>query len=284
VQLQIPAPDAKLDVHGNQVALLERSRCYQSSAKLSCTTCHDVHAPERPAAAYSGRCLGCHKAENCGVYPKLGQDIAKNCVDCHMPVQDSDVIVSIVAGKPVKMPIRSHWIKIYRTSFETLLLPTGFWTREIKRNAAVEVASEEKAYPIESALLPHENEPYGWRAANPGTQVIRLIFDEPQTLRRIWLVFEDTENTRTQEFVLQWSPGAGRSFREIVRQQWNFSPPNSMREIEDYTVDLCGVAILEVSIVPDKSEREAWASLATRPAADRTRFFRDLYFFVRGMA
>lgn len=113
VQLQIPAPDAKLDVHGNQVALLERSRCYQSSAKLTCTTCHDVHAPERPAAAYSGRCLGCHKPENCGVYPKLGQDIAKNCVDCHMRVQDSDVIVSIVAGKPVKMPIRSHWIKIY---------------------------------------------------------------------------------------------------------------------------------------------------------------------------
>lgn len=132
---------------------------------------------------------------------------------------------------------------------------------DMDRNVMVEVTSEEKAYPIESALLPQENEPCGWRAANPGTQIIRLIFDEPQTLRRIWLVFEDTENTRTQEFVLQWSPGTGHSFREIVRQQWNFSSPDSVREIEDYTVDLCEAAILELIIVPDKSDREARASL-----------------------
>jgi len=81
LQLVIPAADAKLDVHGNQVALLERSRCFQYSSKMSCTTCHDVHAPERTAAAYSDRCLGCHKPESCGLYPKLGQDIARNCVD-----------------------------------------------------------------------------------------------------------------------------------------------------------------------------------------------------------
>jgi hypothetical protein len=129
------------------------------------------------------------------------------------------------------------------------------------RDVLVEVTSEEKAYPIESALLPDESENRGWRAANPGTQIIRLIFDEPQTLRRIWLVFEDVENTRTQEFVLRWSPGTGHSFREIARQQWNFSPSGSIREIEDYTVDLCEVAVLELIIVPDKADREARASL-----------------------
>ena len=127
--------------------------------------------------------------------------------------------------------------------------------------AVVEVTSEEKAFPIESALLPEENENSGWRAANPGTEIIRFIFDEPQTLRRIWLVFEDTKNTRTQEFVLRWSPGTGHSFREIVRQQWNFSSPDSVREIEDYTVDLSEVAVLELIIVPDKADREAQASL-----------------------
>jgi hypothetical protein len=88
------------------------------------------------------------------------------------------------------------------------------------RNVLVEVTLEEKAYPIESALLPDENENFGWRAGNPGTQIIRRTFDEPQALRRIRLVCEDTEKTRTQEFVLRWSPGTGRSFREIVRQQW----------------------------------------------------------------
>ena len=96
-----------------------------------------------------------------------------------------------------------------------------------------------------------------------GPQTIRLIFDEPQKLRRIWLVFEDTENARTQEFVLRWSPDAGHSFREIVRQQWNFSPPNSIRETEDYTVELSAVTALELIIVPDTAGGAAAASLAS---------------------
>jgi hypothetical protein len=132
---------------------------------------------------------------------------------------------------------------------------------DMNRNVLVEVTSEEKAYPIESALLPDEDENLGWRAADPGTQIVRLVFDEPQRLKRIWLLFEDAENTRTQEFVLRWSRGRGYSFREIVRQQWNFSPPDSVREIEDYSVDLFEVAVLELTIEPDKDDREARASL-----------------------
>src|SRR5437660_2638506 len=82
--------------------------------------------------------------------------------------------------------------------------------------AVVDVTSEEKDYPVESALVPGEMR--GWRAAAPGTQTIRLIFDQPQRLTRIALVFEETAIKRTQEFVLRWSPDGGRSFREIVRQ------------------------------------------------------------------
>jgi hypothetical protein len=132
---------------------------------------------------------------------------------------------------------------------------------DVDRTAVVEVTSEENGYPIESALLGVGNG--GWRAANSGTQTIRLIFDEPQQLRRIWLAFEDSENTRTQEFVLRWSPDTGHSFREIVRQQWNFSPPGSVREIEDYAVELSAVTVLELIIVPDKSGGAARASLAS---------------------
>jgi hypothetical protein len=90
---------------------------------------------------------------------------------------------------------------------------------------------------------------------------VRLVFDKPQKLRRIWLKFEETEIMRTQEFVLRWSPDGGRSFREIVRQQWNFSPPETERETEDYAVELSDVTALEVNIVPDKSGGEARASL-----------------------
>jgi hypothetical protein len=125
--------------------------------------------------------------------------------------------------------------------------------------AVVEVTSEEKEYPVESALV--SGEMRGWRAADSGTQTIRLIFDEPQRLARISLVFEETETERTQEFVLRWSPDGGRSFREIVRQQWNFSPPNTSREVEEYQFDLSGVTVLELIIVPDISRGAAHASL-----------------------
>jgi hypothetical protein len=134
---------------------------------------------------------------------------------------------------------------------------------DLDRNVLVEVTSEQKAYPIESALLPDEEENCGWRAADLGTQIIRLTFDEPQRLKRILLVFEDAENVRTQEFVLRWSRGIGDSFREILRQQWNFSPPHSVKETEDYGIDLCEVAVLELIIEPDKGGREAKASLRT---------------------
>ena len=125
--------------------------------------------------------------------------------------------------------------------------------------AVVEITSEEKEYPVESALVLGEMR--GWRAADSGTQTIRLIFDEPQRLTRIALVFEETETERTQEFVLRWSPDGGRSFREIVRQQWNFSPPKTIREVEEYRVELSDVTVLELVIVPDISGGAARASL-----------------------
>jgi hypothetical protein len=82
------------------------------------------------------------------------------------------------------------------------------------------------------------------------------VFDKPQKLRRIWLKFEETEIKRTQGFVLRWSPDGGRSCREIVRQQWNFSPPETERETEDYAVEPSDVTALELNIVPDKSGGE----------------------------
>ena len=130
---------------------------------------------------------------------------------------------------------------------------------DLDRAAVVEVTSEEKEYPVESALV--SGEIRGWRAADSGTQTLRLIFDEPKKLTRISLVFEETETERTQEFVLRWSPDGGRSFREIVCQQWNFSPPNTVYEVENYRVDLSGVTVLELVVVPDISRGSAHASL-----------------------
>jgi XRCC1 N terminal domain len=119
---------------------------------------------------------------------------------------------------------------------------------DIERAAVVEVTSEDKEFPVEAAFVSEDSR--GWRAAAPGSQTIRLIFDQPQRLKCISLVFEENETERTQQFVLRWSSNGERSLKEIVRQQWNFSPPESTREVEEYRVDLSNVAILELIIKP----------------------------------
>jgi hypothetical protein len=131
---------------------------------------------------------------------------------------------------------------------------------DLERLAKVEVTSESAEHPIECALIPDRGR--GWRAAQSGKQTIRLIFDHPVSLGRILLRFEEEQQGRTQEFVLRWLPEGQRSSREIVRQQYTFSPPGTNQEIEDYTVKLNGVTGLELEIVPDISGGGAYATLA----------------------
>jgi hypothetical protein len=130
---------------------------------------------------------------------------------------------------------------------------------DLERLARVEVSSEDPAHPVEEAL--RMGRPAGWRAGASGPQTLRLRFDQPQLLQCIRVHFEETQHERRQEFALRWSAD-GTSFREIVRQQWNFSPSGSTREAENYVVTLAGVSVLELQIVPDTSGGDACASLA----------------------
>ena len=130
---------------------------------------------------------------------------------------------------------------------------------DLEPRVEVEITSEDPAWPVESALLPGDGP--GWRASRPGLQTIRLVFGAPQPLRRIRLEFRETTAERTQEYVVRWSADGGREFRDVVRQQWNFSPNGSTTQIEDHLVDLPGVTVLEIDITPDLSGGTAPASL-----------------------
>jgi hypothetical protein len=142
---------------------------------------------------------------------------------------------------------------------EETRVPEQDWLN-VEELAEVEITSEDAAHPIESALLPGGTS--GWCAAGPGKQTIRLLFSHPQRLRRIWLNFTEARVERTQEYVLRWSTDGGQSFREIVRQQWNFSPQAATSQTQDYRVELPAVTVLELSIIPDISGGTALASLA----------------------
>jgi cytochrome c554/c'-like protein len=110
--LSAPPETGQLDVHGNQVGLLERSRCFRAS-RMTCATCHDVHREQRDVAAFSGRCLQCHTVQSCGLFPQHGQALVGRCVDCHMPALTSATVVSQYRGREVRVQVRSHWIKVY---------------------------------------------------------------------------------------------------------------------------------------------------------------------------
>ena len=110
----LPAPEVQHpDVHGDQVGLLKRSRCYLASANMSCSTCHNVHDVERTAASYSDRCLACHQWQACPKAKLMGPASRQNCIDCHMPVEQTNVIVSETVGRKLRASMRTHWIKPY---------------------------------------------------------------------------------------------------------------------------------------------------------------------------
>jgi Flp pilus assembly protein TadD len=107
------SPSGGIDVHGNQVEALEASQCWQSSQKLTCTTCHDVHRTRVDPELYSRLCLECHTTPACGAYHKGGAVIGTRCISCHMPLQQSEALVSITQGKDIRPTIRNHRIDVY---------------------------------------------------------------------------------------------------------------------------------------------------------------------------
>ena len=122
------------------------------------------------------------------------------------------------------------------------------WIR-LDELAEVEITSETEGHPIEAALLPGDER--GWEADTPGSQIIRVLFATPRPLKRLRLVFEENARERTQQFMVRAAAALDGGWRDLVRQQFNFSPGGATREQEDYTVNLPVVAALELTIVPD---------------------------------
>ena len=131
---------------------------------------------------------------------------------------------------------------------------------DLQQIATVEVTSEDPGFEIE-CVFGYDDTRY-WRASEKGQQSVRIVFDEPQSLRRIRLVFKEADRERTQEFSIRWSAAAGGPAKEILRQRWNFSPNGSTTEVEDYDVDLNAVSVLELVIQPDVDRSDTFATLS----------------------
>jgi hypothetical protein len=135
---------------------------------------------------------------------------------------------------------------------------------DIAAVATVLVTSEDPGHPIDDAFDDRRG-PGGsrWVAGEPGEQTVILAFDCPQAIRRVALEVEEPKVARTQELQLALSHDGGRTYREVLRQEYNFSPPGTTFEREDWAVTAEGVTHLRLHIRPDKGGKPSRASLTT---------------------
>jgi hypothetical protein len=135
---------------------------------------------------------------------------------------------------------------------------------DIAAVATVLVTSEDPDHPVDRAFDQQRGPGGGrWVAGEPGEQTLILAFDAPQTIRRILLEVEEPEVARTQELQLAVSGDGGQTYRELVRQEFNFSPPGTTFEREDWAVAAEGVTHLRVWIKPDKGGKPCRATLTS---------------------
>jgi hypothetical protein len=130
--------------------------------------------------------------------------------------------------------------------------------------ATVLVSSEDPEHPIDHAFDDRRG-PGGsrWVAGETGEQTVILAFDAPQAIRRVVLEVEEQEVARTQELQLAVSGDGGRTYRELVRQEYNFSPPGTTFERKDWAVVAEGVTHLRLVIKPDKGGKPSRATITS---------------------
>jgi len=124
---------------------------------------------------------------------------------------------------------------------------------DIASVATVLVTSEAPEHPVDYAFDDRRG-PGGsrWIAGEPGEQTIILAFDVPQAISHVLVEVEEREVARTQELQLAVSCDGGQTYRELVRQEYNFSPPSTTFEREEWAVTVEGATHLRLWIKPDK--------------------------------
>jgi hypothetical protein len=125
---------------------------------------------------------------------------------------------------------------------------------DLARLAVVAYSSEDPAHPVER-LLDGRAGPGGsrWAAAVPDEPAQLVIeFDRPQAIARLVFEAEEAERERTQAVRVEASADGGRTYRQVLVQEFTFSPRGATFQREDLRLDLVGVDRLRLTIVPNK--------------------------------
>jgi hypothetical protein len=134
--------------------------------------------------------------------------------------------------------------------------PTAFAGEiDIARHAVLAYTSDDLEHPIENLIDGH----YGpgstfWAGAKPNTmERIVVEFDHPQSVS--WMIYEveDCVCARTQEVRVEVSSDGGRTYRQVLVQEYTFSPAGATFQREVQRLNLPPMSHLRLTIVPDKN-------------------------------
>ena len=126
---------------------------------------------------------------------------------------------------------------------------------DIVGRATISYSSEDPAHPVEH-LLDGQSGPGAtrWMSARADTiEHIVLEFDRPQTISRLVYEVEEATRERTQEVRVEVSEDGARTYRQILVQEYNFSPRGATYQREEQRLDLDRVTHLRLMIVPNKN-------------------------------
>ena len=82
---------------------------------------------------------------------------------------------------------------------------------------------------------------------------IVVEFDQPQTISRLVYEVEEARRERTQEVRVEVSEDGGRTYRQLLVQEYTFSPRGATYQREEQRLNLHQVSHLCLTIVPNKN-------------------------------
>ena len=121
--------------------------------------------------------------------------------------------------------------------------------------ATIAYSSEDPAHPVEH-MLDGRNGPGAtcWVSARPDVvEHIVIEFDQPQPIARLVYEVEETLQERTQEVRFEVSEDGAQSYRQILVQEYNFSPRGATYQREEQRFNLRQVTHLRLTLAPNKS-------------------------------
>jgi hypothetical protein len=121
--------------------------------------------------------------------------------------------------------------------------------------ATIAYSSEDLAHPIENLLDDRSGVggTYWAGARSDATEQIVIEFDAPQSISRLVYEVEETRLERTQEVRIEVSSDSGRTYRQLLAQDYTFSPQGATFQREDLRLNVSAVTHLRLTIMPAKN-------------------------------